>query len=131
MVDSIDESLFKSQSSYAQKLAHNMNHMSAPGELKLKYTKGDNTAYAYIDPEDGTLFDIVSTGGGAGTDLLIKIMQNQQSRGHGMNWIAETKSAQKYYDNKLGLSKYGVGKEDRYYNIPAADMAEVIKKLKK
>lgn len=134
-VDEIDESLFDFYDTrygkYAAELAHNANQFKMDEEQILKYTKGDNTAYAYIDPDSDTLFDLISTGGGTGTDLLVKLMQYQQGRGRGLNWLAEHQASQKYYDNYLGLKKYGKGKESRYYDIPASDMAEVIKKLKK
>lgn len=133
--NSVDESRFdfqdKRYGKYAAELAHKVNHMVLPGEQILSYTKGNNIAYAYIDAETDTLFDIFSTGGGTGTDLLVKLMQYQQGKGRGLNWIAERKSSQKYYDDYLGLKKYGEGEMDRYYNIPASEMAEVIKKIKK
>lgn len=115
---------------YNWNLANEMDEYGFDNMLVSLSEKG-NKAYAALDEDSDVLSGIVSTGGGTGTKLLLKMMEYQKSRGKGILWLADKKSANDYYKH-LGLSKYVTSRSSgsAMYEIKPDQMEEVINGIK-
>lgn len=115
---------------YNWELANEMDEFGGDG-LLVSCSDGGNKAYASLDEEGDTLEGIVSTGGGMGTKLLKKVMEYQKSRGKGLMWMADKRSAVDYYKH-LGFSKYVTSKSPGsvLYEVKPEKMEEAINQIK-
>jgi len=93
---------------YAGELAYRMSE-----EGKPVYTLSHNggKAFADITEKPDTLFInyLASTGKGSGTELLAQLSERASSKGLSLEWVADEKSAQQYYEH-IGVQKYGTAK---------------------
>lgn len=111
---------------YAYELADEMDQFG-DDSLLVSFTSGRNKAYAAIDTDSDTLEGIVSDGGGAGTQLLKRVMQYQSSKGKGLSWMADNPKSDGYYKS-LGLGKYATRSRGvALYHVPPSKMADAIK----
>ncbi len=99
----------------------------------LENDKGDR-AFIHIDEGTGHLDALGSTGGGMGTEALIRTMEVMAGKGKGLYWSTDNPDSSNYYDH-LGLSKYGKDngwiKGSKNYDIPKEELPKVIAKLRK
>lgn len=130
--NNIDEGLFNftdgRYGNYAQTLAQDINELADDSQTILSMTKGNNKAYAVIEPDTDTLEAIISTGGGTGTQMLSNILQYQQGQGKGLSWMVDNKASESYYDS-MGLGKFKTN--NNWYDIKPENMKEVIKLVNK
>ena len=116
---------------YGYELAQEMDEFGGD-DMLVSYSKGDNIAYASIDEESDVLDGIISTGGGTGTQLLMRVMEYQKGKGKGIMWMADHESAIDYY-KKIGMSKYisDRGKRKAVYEIDADQVDGAIETIKR
>lgn len=117
---------------YAYELGEEMQENSDDNLILELTTKGkyqDHIAYASIDEESASLEGIVSDGGGAGTELLGRVMEYQESKGEGLMWLADNPESVSYYEH-LGLGEYGKGdKNEKLYEISAEEISNALEKV--
>ena len=126
--DSIDPDMFRNHDAryggYAYELASDVAEYMDEDSILVSYEQGGNKAYAVLTKGSESLDAIVSTGGGTGTKLLLKIMKYMQGQGRGMFWITDNDASRSYY-NSMGLGKFKMGKS--MYQIDASQIGDAIK----
>lgn len=125
---------------YASFLASAYTEGMNSGKLYEYIHDTGDQAFAAVDfnfPGNYVLIDSLgSTGGGAGTELLLRVMEHAVSSGKGLHWGADNPDSMSYYTH-LGLDKYGhevisgrpeVGKQ---YYISDTELQKEYKRLRK
>lgn len=114
---------------YAYRLAEDMNDFTDYPILKLE--SGKNVAYASFDQESNTLEGLVSTGGGVGTDLLIRILERQNKKNKELIWLTDNQESFNYY-KRLGLRQFSQSSNNgsATFTIPANKINDVLQKLR-
>lgn len=138
-VKSINPELFKDSKTksgqYAYQLAKDTGEVRYEEEHTFTLIKGNDVAFANIWEDKGELeiTTMGSTGGGAGTDIFISMMERAKEKGLAFTWLADHKSAMNYY-SKLGLDSYIEKKYSdsthRRYRISSSELEGLIKKLR-
>ena len=130
---------FDGASAYARELAENMlDSAQYPDEdeaLMVLRRDGVVGAAAFVgESSDGNeliLQDIAATGRipGAGTELFVDVMKRAQSEGKGLYWVAETASANSYYQ-KFGFYAYSRRSGGMtHYNVPNRKLGYYIDRM--
>lgn len=136
-LDRIDSPQDYSANPYAEFLATSYPHGYNFGELYQYYHNTGDTAFAAIADYNKTIHldAIGSTGKGAGTELLSRIMSHAVSKDKGLDWGADNTDSMSYYSH-LGLDKYsheilkGHPNAGKQYYIPKEDLPGVLRELR-